>query len=291
MSEFDPAASKREYLVLASQSLKQAKAIRDIGGDRASTYAALDLRQAFEALIYERALDYLADLSREDVRTWQPHLLLQRMVEIDPTADLTVEMSMEKTPGEKDWLSLGQAHRIGLSELKKHYFALGSFLHAPALASVLKGKAVNHRKLSEQCEKSEALLTKVLGSTLRMSIHAIFGRATLECSGCGTTISRSLAALKTPKNGGPGTLDALSVECQDCSASFDLFYRDGDGLVWREQRWQRPCPISGCAGQHVKWARDMQDGVQTVCSDCGTECELRQAFVFRPVEGGKGRKT
>lgn len=105
MSEFDPAASKGEYLALASQSLKQAKAIREIGGDRVDTYAALELRHAFEALIYERAIDYLADLSREDVRLWQPHLLLQRIVEIDPTADITIEMSMERTPGEKDWLN------------------------------------------------------------------------------------------------------------------------------------------------------------------------------------------
>lgn len=291
MSEFDPAASKQEYLALASQSLKQAKAIRDIGGDRADTYAALELRQAFEALIYERAIDYLADLSSEDVRTWQPHLLLQRIVEIDPTADLTVEMSMEKTPGEKDWLSLGRAQRIGLSELKKHYFALGSFLHAPALASVLKGKGVDHRKLSEQCEKSEALLARVLGSTLRMNMHEIFGRTSLECSECGTTISRSLAALKTPQNCGPGTREALSIDCRDCSASFDVFYRDGDGIVWREQRWQRPCPLPNCEGWHIKWARDMKDGVQTVCSDCGTACELRQAFVFRPVEGETGREA
>jgi hypothetical protein len=89
MSEFDPKSSKAEYLALASQSLKQARAIREAGGARAETYAALELRHAFEALIYERAIDYLADLSRDDIRTWQPHLLLQRIVEIDPTADLS----------------------------------------------------------------------------------------------------------------------------------------------------------------------------------------------------------
>lgn len=290
MSEFESAASKREYIALASQCLKQARAIREIGGDRADVYAALELRQAFEALIYERAIDYLADLSRHDIRTWQPHLLLQRIIEIDPTADLSVEMSLENTPGAKDWLSLGHAQRIGLGELKKNYFALGSFLHAPALASVLNGKTVDQKKLSEQCKTSEVVLERVLGSTLRMNFHEIFGRTGLTCSECGTTISRSLAALKTPQNGGCGTRETLSVDCRDCSASFDVFHRDGDGIVWREQRWQRPCPIPKCEGWHVRWVRDTKDGVQTVCSECGTVCELRQAFVFRPVEEEVGRE-
>ena len=291
MSEFDSAASKREYLALASQSLKQAKAIRDGGGERADNYAALELRQAFEVLIYERAIDYLLDLSPDDVRIWQPHLLLQRMVEIDPTAELSVELSMEKTPGEKDWLKLGRAQRIGLAELKKHYFALGSYLHAPALASVLKGKVVDQRKLSEQCEKSEAALARVLGSTLRMKMHEMFGRTSLKCSECGAALSRSLAALKTPQNGGPGTRDSISIECQNCLASFDVFFREEDGIVWREQRWQRPCPMQGCDGWHVKWLREMKDGVRTMCSDCVTICELRQAFVFRPVENDFGTET
>ena len=283
MSEFEPKKSKAEYLALASQSLKQARAIREAGGARAETYAALELRHAFEALIYERAIDYLADLSPDDVRTWQPHLLLQRIVEIDPTADLSVELSMERTPGEKDWLSLGRAQRVGLGELKKHYFSLGSFLHAPALATVLKGKAADAGKLTEQCDKSEAVLARVLGSTLRMSMHEIFGRTNLECSGCGTTLSRSLAALRTPQNGGPGTKEVISIDCPECSASFDVFFREGDGIVWREQRWQRPCPMQGCDGWHVKWPREMKDGIRTACSDCGTICELRQAFIFRPV--------
>jgi len=284
MKEFDPAIAKREYLALAAKSLKQAKAIREIGDDRADNYAALELRQAFEALIYERAIDYLADLSDEDVSTWQPHSLLQRIVEIDPSADRTFEFSMEKTPGEKDWLSLGRVERIGLKELRKHYFALGSFLHAPSLASVVNGKALDSRKLADQCKKSEAVLARVLGSTLRMNITEIFGRANLECSECGSTISRSLAALKTPQNCGSGTREILSIECPNCSASFDIFYREGDGVVWREQRWQHRCPMSNCEGWHVKWAREVQDGVRTVCTDCGTVCELRQAFVFRPVE-------
>lgn len=288
MSGFDPAVSKREYLALASQSLEQGRAIRNAGGVRADTYAALELRHAFEALIYERALDYLPDLSPDDIRTWQPHLLLKRMVEIDPTADLSLEMSMEKTPGENDWLKLGRAQRIGLGELKKHYFALGSFLHAPALSSVLNGKVVDLSKLVEQCKKSESVLTRVLGTTLRMKMHEIFGRAGLECSECGATLSRSLAALKTPKNCFPGTRESISVDCHHCSASFDVFFRVGDGIVWREQRWQRPCPTQGCNGWHVKWVREMKDGVRTICSDCGTVYEMRQALVFRPVQNDTG---
>lgn len=284
MTDFDAAASKREYFALASECLKQAKDIRKTGGQRACTYAALELRHAFEALIYERAIDYLADLSVDDVRIWQPPLLLQRILEIDPTADLSVEFSLERTPGEKDWISLGRAQRIGLGELKKHYFALGSFLHAPALAMILKGKEADQAKLSKQCDKSEVLLEKIVGSTLRMAVHEIFGRTSLECSECGATISRSLAALKTPRNKGPGTRETISVDCPDCVASFYVFHREGDGIVWREQRWERSCPRGDCDGWHIKWAREMKDGVCTVCSDCGTECEVRQAFIFQPVD-------
>lgn len=288
MSQFDRKASKAAYLQLAARSLEQARAIRELGGARAETYAALELRHAFEALIYERAIDYLDDLSRDDVRIWQPHLLLQRIVEIDPIADQSVELSIAPSPSGGDYLNVGRAERIGLAELKQNYFALGSFLHVPALPSVLKGKAIDSGRLTDQCNKSESVLSRVLSSEMSMNTGDMFGRLRWKCSGCGTTISRSLAALKTPQNCGPGTRDVISIECQECSASFDVFFRERDGAVLREQRWRRPCPVEGCDGWHSKWLRDMGDGIRTTCSRCGTVCELRQGFIWRPVEQDTG---
>lgn len=284
MNDFDPVGNKRKYNALASESLKHAKALRAIGGARADTYAALELRHAFESIIYERALDYLADLSPDEIRIWRPHSLLEKMLEIDPNAEFSIELSLKDTHGESEWLKLGREQRIGLKELKKHYFALGNFLHAPPLMTVLNGQSIDLQKLSEQCDKSEVTLAKVLGSTLKLKIHEMHGRTSLKCSQCGATISRSLAALKTPENKGPRTREIITIECNECSASFDVFYREGDGIVWREQRWQQACPIKACDGWHEKWIREMKDGVQTICSSCGTTCELRQAYVFMPVE-------
>ncbi|WP_430429202.1 hypothetical protein [Parasphingorhabdus sp.] len=275
---------KNEYLALAKASLKRAKELREVADDKADTYAALEMRQAFEALIYERAIDYLDDLSKEEIRLWRPPLLLKKIVEIDPTADLTIEFSLEKTPGGKDWISLGIANRIGLKQLKKHYFALGSFLHTPSLSNVLKQTNSDKAEaLSKLCDSSAELLNKVIGSTLRMSAHEIFGRTELKCSQCATLISRNVAALKTPQNSKPGTHEIISINCSTCIASFDLFYREPDGIVWREQRWQRPCPVADCNGSHEKWIREMFDGVRTTCAECKTECEVRQAFIFRPT--------
>lgn len=95
--------------------------------------AALRLRMAMEALTYERAAIYDDDLGPEQMKTWQPKRLMDRMLEIDPQADKAamlsfgIEPSYGETP-EKMTL-LGTEHVLNLATLKKHYDALGSYLH------------------------------------------------------------------------------------------------------------------------------------------------------------------
>src|SRR5258708_30871845 len=47
-------------------------------------YAALELRDAMEALTYDRAMAYKNDIPPEDYYTWQPRKLMMVLLGVDP---------------------------------------------------------------------------------------------------------------------------------------------------------------------------------------------------------------
>jgi len=52
-------------------------------------YAALELRDAMEALTYDRALAFKDDIPPEEYKTWQPRKLMAVLLEIDPSIGMT----------------------------------------------------------------------------------------------------------------------------------------------------------------------------------------------------------
>lgn len=52
-------------------------------------YAALDLRMAMEAIVYDRALSFKDEFPEREYDTWQPKRIMTILIEIEPTAYLT----------------------------------------------------------------------------------------------------------------------------------------------------------------------------------------------------------
>ena len=118
--------------------------------------AALQLRMAMEALTYERAMTYSDELGPDQMKTWQPKRLMERMLEVDPQADeaATLSFGVEPSYGEapEKMTLLGRDNVLKLTTLKKHYDALGSYLHTPTLSQLEKNKSHDMTKLRKRCE-------------------------------------------------------------------------------------------------------------------------------------------
>ena len=272
---------KADYLKLAREALGRAKALLEDGNGEKPIYAALELRRAFEALVYENALRFTDELVDEDIAMWQPSKLLERLIGIDPIADADLEFHMQDSKT-GEWLKLGRQQRISLPALKKRYYALGSHLHMPSLAQMMRGKRPKRASLLKLCDECVELIGKDLNASLRIGRMAIFGNFDIECLGCGAPIRRMLNALRTSRNNAPGTKEVIVAKCSKCPASYEIWSDGADALQWREQRWTAECPYPDCDGVHTKWGREVKDGMESVCPICGKKSVITGALTFLP---------
>lgn len=270
---------KQNYMSQARESLDRAKSLL-IGEDEGQLrYAALDLRQAFEALVYENALGYSDELVGEDYLVWQPTQILEKILEIDPFADKPLELSIQD-PKTKEWHKLGTQSRIGLGALKKLYFALGNRLHTPSLAEAMRNKPPKHGAFRKLCNECVELIERDLNASLRMD-GSIFGSANLDCMSCGTVIRRRLDALRTPQNNNKKTKEVIIANCSGCVASYAIRWEE-DGYSWETQKWRAKCPFTDCKGVHEKWTREVTVGMLSKCPACGKRSKIIDSYTFLP---------
>lgn len=271
------------YVAAARASLAQARSLVERGSDHDLLYAALELRRAFEALVYDNALRFVDDLSVADLTAWQPKPLLERILEIDPAADMTLEMHVQN-PATGEWLSLGTDRRISIRALKTHYYALGHHLHVATIGQLNRDRGPKREKLQTLCAECVEVIERALSATLRLNRFELEGRANFECAGCGKLISRRMNALRTSKNCAPQTRDVVRVTCHHCPASYWIRAGEADGdLLIREDAWSHACPMHGCDGRHDKWAREAVAGMESECPACGVVSVLREALIFAPL--------
>src|SRR2546429_3472132 len=92
---------------------------------------------AMECLTYDRALAFKDEFPPSEYDTWQPRKVMSVLLEIDPTADKdsSIAVGVEAVPGvpAASMQSLGSEKVLNLGMLRKHYDALGSYLHVPTL--------------------------------------------------------------------------------------------------------------------------------------------------------------
>lgn len=258
----------------ARECVARAKALLVQSNDHALKYAALELRMAMEALIYDRMSAYKNEIPKSLYETWQPKQVLKRLLEIDPHADVaaTISFGVEETPGvqAKVMTSLGTDTPLSLKDIKGYYDAFGFYLHKPTIKQLEAGNSGDLVRLRERCEDVVAILDKVLSSPVFNWTMGNF--SVCPCFRCQKDIKRRI----TEADG-----ETFTVTCPECGALHNI-EKVGDNFRWQPAAKFVPCGYTGCDGGLKLWDDEIVRGQKFQCEKCGESNEL--ALVVKPSE-------
>lgn len=256
----------RDYRGEARTLLERARRELDSGDDKRLRYAALELRLAMEAITYDRAHAYRTEIPPQEYETWQPRKVLQLLLEIDPNVDKDsiVRFGLEETPGEppKEMRTLGSEKVLNLAALKKHYDALGSYLHMPTLKRQAEGDHPNSVKLRDRCDRIATDLENVLASPI---FNVTLGQfATFDCQRCHSKIRKRMLFEESQ----------LDVKCFNCGAEYSVLKMNEGEVVAKPKTEEIECPGNGCKGKITLWHDELVVGTWWTCKDCSEAFEL-----------------
>lgn len=251
------------YRDTARKHCEIAKALLSRGSDDDVLLAALKLRMALESITYDRSTGFAEELGPEIMKTWQPKKLMERMLEVDPQADsdATIAFGEEPSPGETpaSMQMLGTDRVLNLRTLKRHYDALGSYLHTPTLAQIEQGQSHDLGKLRSRCAQIVEALEAALSSKVWNSTFAIRGE--IECRECGADIRRRLPKDKTER----------VVQCWSCAASYTMTEVDSRQVRFEPREMRVACPQKDCGCVSYVWERQVERGKSWRCSNCKSQ--------------------
>lgn len=261
---------KRNFRFDAREALNRAQKELASGDDERLRYAALDLRLAIEALTYDRAQAFASEMPPSEYSTWQPRKLLEVLLEIYPHVDKgsTLRFGEEDSTGKPAGTmhSLGSEKVFDLRAVKKHYDALGSFLHMPTLKQLDGGGGANLSRLRQRCALIVAALDAALASPIFNITLGSFAR--MDCLECGKPLRRRLPS------GGQDT----EADCFECAASYRLSAVEGGKVLWEPLQQQIRCPTVDCGHSFPVWVRETKQGAAWQCPTCHQRYRLGLAI-------------
>lgn len=249
-----------DYRNQSRQHLHGAKDELSANSDQRLKFAALELRMAMECLTYDRAIAFKEEFPPREYDTWQPRKVMSVLLEIDPTADKdsSLAFGLEGIPGvpASRMQSLGSEKVLSMSMLKKHYDALGSYLHVQSMKQARDGVPLDFCKLRARCEEIVMFIEQVLASRI---FNVMLGNfASMACSECGKPIRKRL----------PSGREEVKAECYECVASYTIT-DEGDGKVlWKPNQQEVKCANPKCQDKVVVWDRDLEVGRNWKCKAC-----------------------
>lgn len=234
-------------------------------------YAALELREAMESLTYDRALAYKDDFPPSEYETWQPKKVMQVLLEIDPNADkdsslaFGIEPSLGEAP--EAMQSLGTEKVLSMKMLKKHYDALGSYLHVQSIKQRRMGVKIDYAAVGKRCEDIAAFIDDVLKSPVFNS--TVGNYAVMDCLECHKPMRKKWLDGKT----------RVKAKCFECGA--DYIVEDmGDGQCqWVADRVDLACAKPDCGAIVNPFRHEVAQGGRWDCRNCGGRNELRLGIV------------
>jgi len=248
-----------DYRNLARQHLKAAEEQLKKEKDQCLKYAALELRMAMEAITYDRAAAYKDEFPPKEYETWQPKKVMNILLEIDPMTDKnsSIAFGLEEQKGvpAPKMTSLGKEIVLNLSTLKKHYDALGSFLHVQTLKNVRLGKTVNYNKLRNRCRDIVNYISEVLSSPVFNCTIGMF--STIECLECKNPIRKRIPHGET----------SIVAECYECKATYTVLKEEG-GKRWEPNTHNVECANKSCNQKFDVWQHELRAGVSWKCPQC-----------------------
>ncbi|WP_066561019.1 hypothetical protein [Croceicoccus bisphenolivorans] len=248
-----------DYRQEARDALERAKSLLAKNEEQSLRYAALELRIAFEALTYSRAVAYKDNLPEKEWRNWQPRRVMSALLEIDPSADKGGSLSISKAPagepGSDEFVDLGSEQVLSLRQIKDHYDALGSRLHIPTPTQRESSKANDPARLRKRCEKAAEAVQSVLNSNLWNLVFNV--TSTVPCTRCDGTV-RALV--------NPGT-KKTEAQCKTCGAPY-IVTPDKDECTFEAKQVTVKCPDEACGGEQFIWADQANAGSRFKCIHC-----------------------
>lgn len=264
-----------DYRNDARRELARAKDELACSDDEHLKYAALELRMAMESLTYDRALAYKDEFPSAEYETWQPRKVMAILLEIDPNADkdsslaFGIEPSLGVTPDVMK--SLGTERVLNMGTIKRHYDALGSYLHVPTIKQ-RKGRAkVDHVKLRARCEEIAAYLTEVLASPVWNATMGNF--ASLDCMKCGHPVRKRM----------PHGQTVVDATCFECGATYKVT-DPGEGKAHFEpDQVEVKCADPECKTSIFPWRSEIKPNSGWKCEVCGGENDIKLMIQHRPA--------
>lgn len=263
---------------LTRESLVRAKIEIATNDPNRLRYAALELRDAMEALTYDRALAFIDEIPPEEYKTWQPRKLMMVLLDIDPSIGMTSTISIgrEEEPGTsappENMRLLGTDHVFTLADLKEHYDAISSYLHMPSLKQVMSGTMPDPAGLPQRCENIIAAIERVLSSLQWNSTMGNFSTLK-ECMNeeCRRPVRKRM----------PFGKDKIDAKCFECKAEYTITKEEG-GARWEPKMTEVPCSTADCTKKMPLWSHEIRPGTNWRCRDCGAHNLL--ALSSRKIE-------
>ena len=261
------------YRHLARIHLNSAEYELGTKSDQRLKYAALEMRMAMEALTYDRALAYKIEFPPNEYETWQPRKVMSVLLDIDPTADKdsSLAIGIEEQYGvpAPKMNSLGSEKVLGMSVLRKHYDALGSYLHVQSMKQVRDGAIVDFNKMRARCEEIAAFVNQVLSSPIFNVTLGSF--ANLKCVECESPIRKRI----------PGGQREVLAECYQCKATY-IITDEGEGRVkWTPHQHEVECVNTNCRQKIVVWRHELEVGRHWKCGNCNGENTFVLAISYK----------
>jgi len=227
-----------------------------------------------ESLTYDRAVSYKDEFPEKEYETWQPKKVLAVLLEIDPTADKdsSIAFGIEDLPGvpAKEMHSLGIEKVLSMATIKKHYDALGSYLHMPTLKQQKLDIRLDLVKLRIRCEEISTYLGDVLSSPVFNSTFGRFG--TVECSDCGEKFRKRIPF---------GKSSVLAI-CPKCKARYDINDQGGVKIEIRYQQTELACASPACGGKIYVGSHQIESGRGWACPDCQGYNRIALGISYEP---------
>ena len=255
------APSTPDFRSEAQQALERAKKEMATDEEMRLRYAALELRMSMEALTYGRAAAYNDDFPLEEYADWQPRKVMSALIDLDPHADKGFRLQMGKhpvgSPEPAEWIDMGTERVLSLAEIKKHYDALGSWLHTPTIAQRRSAKATDMESLRSRCETVVQTLDEVLASGLWNFVFR--QHASFDCDRC----SNPIRAFR------PLGVTTSSTTCRKCGAGYVLHGGKGEKSWWEADQVRGQCPK--CKTAILLWRDEILQGALFACDECNSQ--------------------
>jgi hypothetical protein len=250
----------------ARQRLSQARALLEAGSNASLQYAALELRQCIELLIYEKLESFAQYLPPSFLKgTWQPDKLLKAMRQLDPNADLDQSLALDYPVEEssgvvvKKHIELGEHKALKYRWLSDTYHKLGSRLHVSTSGKEPDNASKAHFLLAVAAEVEEALSSSIV-SVFIGQISAI------KCDVCQQDFGVSWHYLEKQP--------AFRCLNEKCEAIYRVDAVSAKKVDYK--LWTATMTCATCGHQTLREARHLRDGLPWDCEQCRRPYVLKQ---------------